>query len=178
MGSEAAGGRSAVVVAVRLPERLKQLRQRHDPLARLGVPPHLTLLFPFLPAQRLMTETRRRLADVAAAHDPFVLELSRVGAFPDALYLAPRPDAPIRSLAAAVCAAFPDYPPYGGRIAPSALVPHLTMALPTADAMGDLTREMEALLPVHVRVDRLTVISEGQDGRWGVRWRLRLGRRR
>ena len=42
-------GRSGVIVRIRLPPELEELRQRHDPMAPFGVPAHVTLLYPFLP---------------------------------------------------------------------------------------------------------------------------------
>ena len=46
-------GRSGVIVRIRLPPELEELRQHHDPMAPFGVPAHVTLLYPFLPSAEL-----------------------------------------------------------------------------------------------------------------------------
>ncbi|HKW69639.1 MAG TPA: 2'-5' RNA ligase family protein [Candidatus Dormibacteraeota bacterium] len=47
-----------------------EFRQRHDPSARAGVPPHITLMYPFLEPDRLsseaLTELEMSLEDVDA----------------------------------------------------------------------------------------------------------------
>lgn len=169
------GGRSAVVVTVPLHGRLRRLRERHDPSAQLGVPPHVTLLFPFVPASGLTGGVRNGVAQVAAAHDPFVVTLASAATFPGAVYLVPEPSAPFISLTAALLARFPAYPPYGGDIAVDGLIPHLTMATDVGVEAAALAREMASALPVHGAARSLTVIAEDGTGRWSLCWRLRLG---
>src|SRR6187551_1754759 len=70
---------SAVVVRVPLPARLARLRARHDWAASVGVPPHVTVLFPFLPAARLLPTVRRELAGIAREAAPFDVRFARVG---------------------------------------------------------------------------------------------------
>jgi 2'-5' RNA ligase len=174
-GPEVVGGRSAVVVTVPLPQRLQRLRRQHDPVARLGIPAHVTLLFPFVWADALRRDIWDGLARIAAAHTPFAVAFASVGSFPDILYLAPEPAAPFLALTTDLFAAFPACPPYGGEIALDDLVPHLTMAVVTGESAAGLAHEMAASLPIRAIVHRVTVIAEDGGGRWSVRWQLPLG---
>ncbi|KMS92367.1 2'-5' RNA ligase family protein [Prauserella rugosa] len=114
---------------------------------------HVTLLAPWManPTTSDLDEVGR----IAAATAPFDMRLARVDTFPDGLiHLRPEPEAPLRALTAALSAAFPDHPPYGGRFGD--VRPHLTL-----DAVADgitpetVAAELRDLLPVRQRVDRI-----------------------
>ena len=60
----------------------------------LGLPAHVTVLFPFRPVSGLGRSTARTLRDVASESRPFTFRLVRIGRFPDVVYLAPEPDEP------------------------------------------------------------------------------------
>jgi 2'-5' RNA ligase len=167
---------SAIVVRVPLPPALARLRARFDWAAGVGVPPHVTIIFPFLPAALLEPDVRRRLARVAAGQRPFDVRFTRVERFPTVVYLAPEPPAPFIRLTEAVVEQFPDYPPYGGEF--DEVIPHLTIT-ESADAPYDeIATEARATLPFSHRVTRLEVLVEGGEGRWHGHWRIPLGVRR
>lgn len=171
----ALGGRSAVIVSVPLPARLRALRLQNDHNARQGIPPHVTLLFPFAPADALTRPVREDLARVAASHEPFAVAFRAVRAFRTVVYLAPEPSAPFLGLTSDLFTAFPAYPPYDGEIEMTALIPHLTMAEDEHQPVAALVREIASSLPFEVVVRTMVVITEDDRGRWSVRWRLRLG---
>ncbi|MEW2523172.1 2'-5' RNA ligase family protein [Actinacidiphila alni] len=110
-----------------------EVRKRYDPVAAEGVPPHLTVLYPFLPAGRIDERTRAELAGIFAGHAPFEVRFPRFGRFPGLLWLAPEPDGPVRALTSAVVARWPEAPPYGGAFGDPA--PHLTVAQGQSDAV-------------------------------------------
>ena len=168
--------RSAVIVALPIPPAIEAIRRVHVPVAGLGVPPHVTILSPFMPADALQASVRRRLAAIAAASPAFEVTLSDLESFPEALYLAPRPDEPFRRLSVEVAKAFPGFPPYGNpSYRPEAGVPHLTIAMANGASFEDLATTATLHLPV-VRVAQfLTVINERPDGHWQIRWRIPLG---
>ena len=174
-GTATTGGRSAVVVTVPLPARLRRMRVRYDPTARRGVPPHVTVLYPFVAASALTVGVRTRMAHVAAAHSPFAVTFASAARFPGAVYLAPEPSAPFISLTADLFSRFSAYPPYGGDIAVDGLIPHLTMAVAEDVEAAAVAHEMASALPIHVVVRSLAVIAEDRMGRWSLCWRLRLG---
>jgi 2'-5' RNA ligase len=170
-------GRSGVVVRIRLPERLEELRLRHDPMAAAGVPAHVTLLFPFLTTDELTPAVRRRLARIASQVRPFSVRFDDTGRFPGVLWLAPDPTAPFIELTERLAAAFPDHPPYEG--AHADIVPHLTVAFGDEAMLDRLERKVvRAGIAVRRRVEAIEVIAEDGTGRWHARWRLPLGRLR
>src|SRR5437868_11055425 len=134
--------------AVNVPEAepyVGALRQRYDPSAALGVPAHITVLYPFMApeeiTQRVLGDIRRALSFASA----FSFTLARVCRFPDALYLAPEPAAPFIALTRKLVDQFPGYLPYGGQHA--GIVPHLTVAH-AAEAEHDMAEaQLAATLP-------------------------------
>jgi 2'-5' RNA ligase len=164
---------SAIVARVPVPRMLEQARRRWDWAAGVGVPAHVTILFPFLPVRRLGPGDRRELAAIAATEEPFVVRFRRIGRFPGVVYLAPEPSAPFTRLTAAVGARYPDFPPYGGAF--DEVIPHLTVAESAEAPLDDIAAEARGTLPFERRVSALEVIVEGGDGRWHTRWRLPLG---
>lgn len=114
---------------------------------------HVTVLGPWL-----AHPTADDLAVVASIVDDqpaFGLSLTEVREFPDGLlYLTVEPAGPFERLTARVAAAFPATPPYGGRFAHP--VPHLTVGHRlTGATVASLTRDLDDLLPVRTRAERL-----------------------
>lgn len=99
------------------------------------VPPHLTVMWPFVspgtvadgadPA--ILDATAAKLRDVCRDAAPFSLTLDRYAVFPrgGVLYLAPRDPAPIMALQDRIFAAFPQYVPYEGQH--DTFIPHMTL---------------------------------------------------
>jgi 2'-5' RNA ligase len=104
-----------------------ELRSRLDGNARLGIPAHITVLFPFMPPAEIDDAVLRRLTRIFAAAPAFGHRLVRTSWFDeDVLWLAPEDDAPFRQLTELVQREFPDYLPFGGQY--EGVVPHLTIA--------------------------------------------------
>ena len=168
-------GRSGVIVRIRLPPELEELRQRHDPVAPSGVPAHVTVLFPFLVTSDLTPAVRRRVAGVARKVRPFDVRFERTGRFPNVLWLEPEPAGPFIELTQRIAAAFPDHPPYEG--AHDEIVPHLTLGIAADHVIERLERKVtRAGVSFRRRVHALEVIAEDAEDRWHARWRLPLGR--
>lgn len=167
---------SAVVVRIPVPRDLDRTRRRWDSAAGAGVPAHVTILYPFLPAGRLVPGVRAELAGIAAVLDPFDVRFDRVGRFAGVVYIAPDPAVPFTRLTEAVVARYPDYPPYGGAF--DVVVPHLTVSESEDAPLDEVEAIARAALPFDRRVSALDVIVEGGDGRWRRRWRIPLGVRR
>lgn len=113
---------SAVLVPVPEAERVvSRHRARLDAAAALGVPAHVTVLYPFVPPSAITPVTLESLARAVASMGAFGCQFLATGWFgPDVLWLAPEPGEPFRTLTRAVAAAFPGYPPYGGAYADGA----------------------------------------------------------
>ena len=162
-----------VVVRVRLPRALEQLRLRDDLAAAAGAPPHVTILFPFMPVARLRPSVRRDLAAIAATVEPFDVRFARVGRFPRAVYLVPGPSAPFEALTAAIAARFPEYPPYEGMF--DVVIPHLTLVESATASLDEIAEAAARHVPFTRRVSLMEVLIEDNDGRWRGYWRIRLG---
>lgn len=167
---------SAVIVRIDLRASLERIRRTYVPVARLGVPAHVTILYPFVDPVELDAGVRRRLAHAAARTVGFDVSFNTVESFPDALYLAPTPVERFQVLSAEVLAAFPDLQPYGDpSLSASDLIPHLTIA--SRERGWAVRHIVGTMLPVRATVRWLTVIEEGPGGRWRTRWRVPLSKR-
>lgn len=138
---------TAVLVPVPEAERVvSPHRSRLDEAAALGVPAHVTVLFPFVPPPAITPAVVDALGAAVAAVRAFGCEFAATSWFGEnVLYLAPRPDEPFRVLTRAVCAAFPGYLPYDGAVADP--IPHLTVGDRPAGGVAELRAAEVAVLP-------------------------------
>jgi 2'-5' RNA ligase len=161
---------TGLAVPVRLPRPLATLRRRWDRAALAGAQPHVTILYPFLPAEALDGDVRRALGAIAAAIAPFEVRFERLRRWDDLVWVEPADPRPFEVLTREVVTRWPAYPPYGGLF--DELIVHLTVVeSPTAplDAVEAATR---AALPFSARADRLELWRQDADGRWHPHWRL------
>jgi 2'-5' RNA ligase len=162
------GTESALIVEVPAAEpAVGRYRAELDANASLGIPAHITILAPFLPAGRLGAADRDRLRRVFAAVSPFDFRLDRTGWFgTTTLWLGPEDPAPFRDLTDRVFAEFPDFPPFGGQFAD--VVPHLTIGLDRpADELRRAELQIIPALPVTGRASAVTLMAESAPGgRW------------
>lgn len=173
-----AGSRSAIVVPIRLPAPLERMRLEHVPNARLGVPAHITLLFPFASPATIDAVTLSRVATAIDRSRPFDAEFRDVRVW-DAgqdrlgvVWLAPEPVKPFHELIAALTEAFPEHPPYEG--AHAEVIPHLTVAEKTV-RLETVAAEAARFIGFRRHVASASLLVEGDDGRWGTRRRFTLG---
>lgn len=150
-------------------------RAAHDPAARLGVPPHVTLLYPFLPPP-VPAPDLTRLAALVRAVPAWEARFSSLADFPGGvLYLAPDDPAPFAALTNALAAAWPACPPYGG--AYDTVVPHLTVcdgAPP--DVLAAASAALAPALPVTSAVRAAWLMEQAEPGGpYALRARLPLG---
>jgi len=164
---------SAVVVRVSVPRSVAALRGRWDHVAGLGVPAHVTLIYPFVPATALDRTVRRTLATIATGLEPFSVTFASVGRFRGVVYLAPTPTDPFIGLTHALTGRFPDHPPYGG--AYDEVVPHLTIADAIDAPLDTIALDAARLLPFRRQIRALEVLVPDAAGHWHRRWRLPLG---
>jgi len=155
-----AATRSAVIVNVPEAEDVVgQFRAALDPSAAMGVPAHVTVLFPFVPPASIDRDIIMALSDAVGSFGAFDVIFRRVCWFSDAVvWLAPEPADPFRKLIELVSKRFPDHPPYGGIY--EDIVPHLTIG--EGAPLNDMRLAAEAIaanLPISQRVDRLTLIQ-------------------
>lgn len=123
---------------------VSRYRSRLDSGAVLGVPAHVTVLYPFMPPELLSPAVLAELRDLIGQFLPFDTTFDQLGWFDSGLlYLRPTPDVPFRALTAAVAARWPDWPPYGG--VHGVPTPHLTIG--DIGTRAEHERAAEAIAP-------------------------------
>ncbi len=135
-----------IVPALQVAALVEPFRLRHDPSARAGIPPHITVMYPFLAPGRLTRDVVMELDLLVGSTRAFEYELTDVREFDGGvLYLAPEPPEPFIALTRRVGEAF-DIAPYGG--AHPVVVPHLTVAQTATDPeRKGIAEVMERSLP-------------------------------
>ena len=172
--AESGLGESAIIVPVQVPVAVNRLRDRMDPSAAQGVPAHITLIYPFMPADRLKDDVRRRVEQIVASEPAFSFTVDSVGRWPNVVYLAPKPADPFRRLTQALADAFPDYPPYAG--AHDDVIPHLTIAQDVPDDYyAAAEHALPGMLPIRDVAREAWLIGHTPDQPWHTLWRLPLG---
>jgi 2'-5' RNA ligase len=167
------------VLLVAIPEaaaRVDPYRVRLTRAGADGIPPHVTLLYPFTDSALLTAGRVRAAAEIVGATRAFDVSFHSTGRFeldPPVLYLAPDPAAPFAQLTRALVAAFPEHRPYDGRHAE--LVPHLTVAIAGAETLAPIEAELSSAPPLDARVTEAWLMQRGENGRWRLLERLALG---
>ncbi len=160
--SAPAATESAVLIPVPEADRaVSRHRARLDRAAAWGVPAHLTVLYPFLAPSAITATTLAVLAEAVASVSAFDCQFAATAWFgQDTMWLAPRPEEPVRALTRAVAAAFPGYLPYGG--AYDDVVPHLTVGDRPVGGAADLRAaeaELLAVLPIPAHISRVWLMT-------------------
>jgi 2'-5' RNA ligase len=157
--------RSALVVVVPDAEPIVGAhRLRHDPMTSRGVPPHITILFPFRAV--IDAATTDRVEELCREVTSFEATFASVGRFPgEVVWLRPEPSARFTAIIRTFAHEFPDCPPYGGQFPD--IVPHLTVGVGLDAAGADrLEADLAPRLPLTTTVDRFTVLVEDAAGNW------------
>ena len=165
--------RSALIVEVPEAEpAVHDWRLKYDN-ARLGVPAHITLLFPFLPADGLDDRIRGDLRGLFSTHLSISYSLTKVRVFPDkTIWLAPEPSEPFKRLTESIVERFPDHPPYEG--IHEEIIPHLTVTSGDAELQHDVEADLAPQLPIHAKTSHVTLLVEDDSGHWQVDERIPL----
>lgn len=141
---------------------VRRLATEWEPSYDLGGPDdiqaHVTVLGPFVPLDTVDDQLHDALRSIFAGVSPFTFRLEEVRVFSDdVVYLTPEPFERFAELTAAAVAAFPGYPPYGGRFA--SVVPHLTIGpIWSVEMKRALIAAGEAFVPVEAVASEVRLI--------------------
>jgi 2'-5' RNA ligase len=168
---------SAVVVAI--PEAVPVVdawRERtSDDYTSMGIPPHVTLLYPFVAAQEIDDGVLAELSALFAAAPPFTVTFRQLRRWPELAYLAPEPPEPFSRLTESMIERWPGYPPYEGIHA--TVVPHLTVAYGDDALLSKVEADVTPKLPIESVVREVVLLEELEpepNERWGERARFPL----
>jgi 2'-5' RNA ligase len=154
-----AAGAMATTIMITAPHPVQAIavpllrRYAADTLVR--VPAHFTVLFPFVPLERLDSASQT-VREICASIAPFDITLSGYDSFPGVAFMTALDPEPIQAVFRRIYAAFPECPPYEGAYG-NDLHPHMTVGEFASEA------EQEAAIlphyePISFRVDRLHVM--------------------
>ena len=139
-----------------------------DDRTSIGIPPHVTLLHPFVPAEAIDDEMLEQLGSLFAACAPFDVVFREARRWPGMLYLAPEPPEPFTRLTEAIVRRWPEYPPYEGLH--EEVIPHLTVAYGDDTLLAEVEADMSAKLPFSTTVHEAMLLVElVPDVRWETR---------
>jgi hypothetical protein len=168
-----------VVLVPEAEAAVKPFRDRYDPSAAVGMPAHITLLYPFKPLDEIDEGVLDELRHCFTRFAPIAFSLGAIRRFPvEVLYLAPEPDEPFRQLTSAIWGRYPQTPPYGGKW--SDIVPHLSVAwLADERQLDAIASEFVAAsrekLPIQATASEVALM-DNRSGHWQVRATFCLGR--
>src|SRR4051812_8668727 len=177
-GTPAASGQSTrrgglIVPVPEVEAKIVRWMDRYLPIWKMGVPAHVTLLFPFPTLDHLDPSTVAELTALFASTPAIDVTFSAVGCFPDVVYLAPEPKAWFIQFTERLCARF-NMQPYSGQHAE--IVPHLTVARHADPAVqATITAGLERLLPIVTTIHEVLLVEEEKDGHWRRAARFPLG---
>lgn len=138
------------------------------------LPPHVTLLYPFLPLSEVTLEAQLRLAALFASEPPFDYQLTRVGWFERRVaYLEPDPPDRFTALVARLSREF-GVLPYEGAF--EEIIPHLTLAegLPFRRLKRAAVRA-ERHLPQQCHAAEAWLLVESDAAGWQIAGRFPMG---
>lgn len=172
------GGTSAVLLCVPEAEPLvHSWRSTGDPSAARGVPAHVTLLTPFLPAAQVDAGVLAELEWFFAGVDAFTVRYTRLGCFEREGVLYLDPDGPsLDQLASALARRWPETPPYEGRVdRPHA---HLTVVHTPDDALRTKAQaDVERRLPLDSWAESAALWVCDDAGSWSEKATFPFGPR-
>lgn len=126
-GASAAGAASGLIIP------MGELRDQLGRLGNLamagapGLPPHISVLYPFVAGGEVKDQDRRLLESVIGGFPRVMINFKALRWFgKEVLWLDPSPAVPLRKLTEAIVESFPECKPYGGEF--DEIVPHLSVA--------------------------------------------------
>jgi len=170
-----------VILAPECESMLAPYRRQYTVDGAVGLPAHVTILYPFCDYKAYDDKLELRLEATLSDVKPFTFTLSRLSRLAQnhVLCLEPSQCDELLTLITSVAKAFPNYPPYGGRIALDQIRPHVTIAAsPPTDDLAAVEKEFVEstlpLLPTRVVVNDLWLFLKS-NGKWQQHMSFRLG---
>ncbi len=150
-------------------------RTRYDRSARSGMPPHVTLIYPFVAPDDIDGRLLKELKGFFGSVEEFKVRLNGVGGFPGVVYLMPEPRERFVELVTGLMKLYPHVPPYRGAF--QSVIPHVTLAESTDPEVQDrLMSEVVPLLPIETNASEVWLMVR-RGGLWKAKARFALAPR-
>lgn len=153
---------------------LTAVKQRYPEAVREGVPAHVSLLYPFLPADEIYDGVLNALSEIVATTEPLTVFFGECYRKDEFVALRPDPISGVRALGDAVQRRWPHLVPYAGRFGEPE--PHVTVALHTTAERAFVVADeiVPPHLPIEARLSDVWLVVYTGD-RWTVRRKFALG---
>ena len=153
-------------------------RLRHDPSAGAGIAAHVTIHFPWIPAETVDAGALAKVRGLAESTPPFAVDFAELRWFGElVLWLAPTPEGPFRELSDRSASVWPEASRYGGQF--DDVVPHLTVGDVThggdVAALHAVETELARALPLRAQASEIWWYARDLSGRWTARAAFSLG---
>lgn len=147
---------------------VQELRLQYDPSAKAGIPPHITLMFPFLPPSELTEPKIDALEALLSVEDRFEFSLTRVREFEQGVvYLEPEPAEPFIRFARKIGDSF-GLLPFGGEFGDTP-VPHLTVTTPDSGLTRlEIATRLAPVLPIRTVADAAWLMVGNTSSTWTI----------
>jgi 2'-5' RNA ligase len=157
-----------LVPALDAGQLVRDLRMVYDPSAAEGIPPHITLMFPFIPPADLTEPIIDALEGLISHARAFDFSLTQVRQFEQGVvYLEPEPTAPFARLTREISRQF-GLLPYGGAFGEDP-VTHLTVAiLESRSRRQQLVTQLGPELPIAIRAEEAWLMVSTNSSSWKV----------
>jgi 2'-5' RNA ligase len=142
------------------------LRLQYDRAALLGVPAHVTLLYPFRPADSAIDEVEK-LTRFCSSVEAFSFSFIEVRRFPATVYLHPDKSERFVQITEALVRLWPDCRPYGGAF--TDIVPHLTVADKVdVKILDEVESFLRPQVPIKCIAREILLITCDEAGMWST----------
>ena len=165
---------SAIIMPVDEAEpTVAPLRLQHDRSARLGVPAHITLLYPFSPPPFAESEIEN-LAELFSSIPVFEFSLIEMRRFTRTAYLRPNEPRRFTEIVKTLLERWPDCRPYNGAFVD--IIPHLTVAdHADAQTLDMVEQHLLKHLPITCLAKEAWLLFNNDIGFWSRKACFRLG---
>jgi 2'-5' RNA ligase len=166
---------SCVLVPVlNVGQLVRDLRMQYDPSAAAGIPPHVTLMFPFIPPRDLTEPTIDTLEKLISRTRALQFSLTRVNEFEQGVvYLEPEPAEPFAELTREISRQF-GILPFGGDFGEEP-VTHLTVAIvESATTRQQLVNQLGAEVPIVIRAEEAWLMVGTNGTAWNIVRQMRF----
>jgi len=162
------GNESAIIIPIPEVEPIVgPLRLQYDGTARLGVPAHITVLYPFRPVQAVIGEIEV-LRAVCGSIERFPFSFTEVRRFSATSYLCPDKSEAFVQVITKFAERWPDCKPYSGTH--TDIVPHLTVAdCVDVKTMVAVEGSLRHQLPLRCIATEIWLLTSNDGGVWSRR---------